>query len=122
MTPPTHCKSVQRKFVADTFDNHCHCEGEARGNLLVKRTNSNVLPGDCRVGLRPPRNDSSSRRLVLLIDSRRLSSLVGGVMTPPYRDYSSSAASFFSSEGITKGLQTTSQRLMGVPRAWNFSS
>ena len=32
-----------------------------------------------------------------------------------------SGFSFFSS-GITKGLHTTSHRLMGVPRAWNFSS
>ena len=52
----------------------------------------------------------------------QLSNLVGGVMTPPYRRGYSSSASFFSSLGSTKGLQTTSQRLMGVPRAWNFSS
>ena len=35
---------------------------------------------------------------------------------------SSSVAVFFSTGGRTKGLQTTSQRLMGVPRLWNFSS
>ena len=34
----------------------------------------------------------------------------------------SSSLAFFSSGGKTKGLHTTSQRLMGVPRAWNFSS
>ena len=34
----------------------------------------------------------------------------------------SCSAGFFSSGGRIKGLQTTSQRLMGVPRAWNFSS
>ena len=33
-----------------------------------------------------------------------------------------SSVCFFSSGGRMKGLQTTSQRLMGVPSAWNFSS
>ena len=36
--------------------------------------------------------------------------------------YLSVSSAFFSSLGRMKGLQTTSQRLMGVPRAWNFSS
>ena len=35
---------------------------------------------------------------------------------------SSSLGAFFSSGGRRKGLHTTSQRWMGVPRAWNFSS
>ena len=34
----------------------------------------------------------------------------------------SASGRFFSSGGSRKGLHTTSQRLMGVPRAWNFSS
>ena len=36
--------------------------------------------------------------------------------------HTSSSEDFFSTGGRTKGLHTTSQRLMGVPRAWNFSS
>ena len=56
------------------FDFPCHCEAEGRGdrreclwcNLLVLRTISGILPGDCHVGLRPPRNDSGRGRLVLL--------------------------------------------------------
>ena len=36
--------------------------------------------------------------------------------------HSSVSSVFFSSLGSSKGLHTTSQRLMGVPRPWNFSS
>ena len=36
----------------------CHCEGrQARGNLLVVSSTLYPVPGDCHVGLRPPRND-----------------------------------------------------------------
>ena len=35
-----------------------HCEAEGRGNLLERRTNLTALPGDCHVGLCPPRNDN----------------------------------------------------------------
>ena len=43
----------------------CHCEAAGRGdrreclwcNLLRHCTNPHCLPGDCHVGLRPPRND-----------------------------------------------------------------
>ena len=45
-----------------------------------------------------------------------------GMELTDYFVHSASSAAFFSSLGRTKGLQTTSQRLMGVPRAWNFSS
>ena len=44
---------------------HCHCEAEGRGdrreclwcNLLRDCANPNDVPGDCHVGLWPPRND-----------------------------------------------------------------
>ena len=72
----------------------------------------------------------------LKLAQQLLSSCVNGWRLPPYcarivsgdspsncnSAHSSSVFCFFSSGGRTKGLQTTSQRLMGVPRAWNFSS
>ena len=38
MTPPTHRESVQSKLVAESPDNHRHCEGEARGNPFSFRS------------------------------------------------------------------------------------
>ena len=35
----------------------CHCEAVDRGNLLRICANRYCLPGDCHVGLWPPRND-----------------------------------------------------------------
>ena len=57
------CRDTKRRTG---FDFPCHCEAEGRGNLLERRTNPTASPGDCHVGLCPPRNDSGNFDLVLL--------------------------------------------------------
>ena len=43
--------------IRTMFPQACHCEAAGRGNLLVRGSMLWSFPGDCHVGLRPPRND-----------------------------------------------------------------
>ena len=68
---PYHNQKYQVRFSSSLRG------AKRRGNLLERGTNPNVLPGDCHVGLCPPRNDSGNFNLVLLLGPDRFDPVVG---------------------------------------------
>ena len=55
VAPTRGINAVRR--ICTMFPQACHCEAAGRGNLLVRGSMLWSFPGDCHVGLRPPRND-----------------------------------------------------------------